>query len=129
MTLIVKNKDANNIIIGTLLSFIITFVWQITEAFYFEKVDLNTTGMFLIVYAVPSLLFCAIINILYSLFFNFKKWKIKLLTIVILGIHYWLIAAFLTTQIEVILQITVLPLLISFLIILFLNIKKPQRVT
>lgn len=128
MTIIVKNKDANNIIIGTLFSFIITFVWQIIKAIYFEKVDMNTIGMFFIVYTIPSLIFCAIIQILYSMFFYFQKWKTKLLAIVILGIHYWFIASLLTTQIEAILQITVFPLLISFLIILLLNLKRPQRV-
>lgn len=119
-----KTKGRINIIIGTLLPWTITMLWQIISAMFFDKVDMNTTLMFVTVYAVPSLIFCATFSVIFSLLFNSQQWKFKLLAVLILAVFYWLITSLLTTQIEYLIQITAIPLIISFLMIFFLNSKK-----
>lgn len=118
-----NNRDVSNIILGSIMPSVITMVWQTIKASYFEEVDINTIGMFILVYAVPVLIFCTILSILFSLFFHPQQWKLKILIVIILVISYWLLTSLLTTQFLALMQMTTIPILISFLFIFLLDLK------
>ena len=111
-----------NLKFGIILSIVFSFIGLFINSYKIEKGDMNSIPMYFLVYFLPILIIAWVINYLtYIIFFGAKqKNKIILFTSISFIIIYF---ATNTERLEPF-EFIALPLTISSLVIVILNIKK-----